>query len=42
MLDPAGLREVLRELVLIDGDQRAVAIERIARDEVVPWSSAIT
>ena len=42
MLDPAGLRVKLLELVLRDGGNRAASSKRIARELVVPWSSART
>ncbi len=42
MLDPAGLREDLRELALRAADDVAARSNRIARELVVPWSMAST
>jgi hypothetical protein len=40
VLDPAGGREMLRELLLPDARDRGVGPEQDGRVEVVPWSMA--
>jgi hypothetical protein len=42
MLDPAGLREVLQNLLLGDAATVQSARNTMAREEVVPWSMART